>query len=498
MPPPASPWIYQPRPLTDASLRLFCFPFAGGGPVLFRNWPSQLPDRIDICGIRLPGRESRWREPPFTRLPALIAALVPGLRSWFDRPFAFFGYSLGALIAYELTRALQAAGGPMPKHLFVSAAQAPFHPLPREPLHDLPEDKFRDALQSLGGTPREILDNRELMDLLTPMLRGDFALLETHTHQPGPPLACPITAIGAWDDARVAPDRIDGWQTLTRDTFQKKMIAGDHFFLVSRERELLKLVNDDLGPLVARLRPSLNWPPTGALTIPEPHQARVLAFALEQSPARFALLEQTLSADERERARRLVFDRDRRSFMAARGFVRMALGQCLNRDPASLTFGYSAKGKPFLRDAPDGLHFNLAHSHGVVLLAITHGHEVGIDVEFIRDDVEAESLAGSFFSAAELQALRLLAPDQFRAAFFRVWARKEAYLKAIGKGLSLSLKDFDVSIDADSATLLATRHDEAEAGRWKLLPLSPAEGYAAALAVGATVSECRCEVFALT
>jgi 4'-phosphopantetheinyl transferase len=194
----------------------------------------------------------------------------------------------------------------------------------------------------------------------------------------------------------------------------------------------------------------------------------------------------TLAADERARAERFYFQRDRERFIAAHGVLRAILGLYLNRAPECLAFRYGSHGKPALawEHAGDALRFNMSHSNGVSLYAITRGREIGVDLELIRCDLEVEQIAERFFSHSETVTLRALPTNVQKYAFFLGWTRKEAYIKARGQGLSLPLDQFDVSlIPGEPAALLSTQPDSAEALRWSLKELSLASGYAAALAV---------------
>ena len=206
---------------------------------------------------------------------------------------------------------------------------------------------------------------------------------------------------------------------------------------------------------------------------------------LDQSPSQRAFFQNTLDEDERSRADRFYFSRDRERFIVARGVLRVLLGRYLDRSPESLFFTYSTHGKPALalESGADAIRFNLSHSHGTALYAVTRGRELGVDLEFIRGDLEAEQIAERFFSQSEIGALRALPPDLRKNAFFLCWTRKEAYIKARGEGLSMPLDQFDVSlIPGEPAALLSTHPDPDEALSWSLTHLSPAPGYAAALA----------------
>jgi 4'-phosphopantetheinyl transferase len=193
-----------------------------------------------------------------------------------------------------------------------------------------------------------------------------------------------------------------------------------------------------------------------------------------------------LSADEHERAERFRFRKDREHFIAARGLLRILLGRYLDLPPRQLSFSYSPYGKPQLAGVSGGaaLRFNVSHSHGIALYAVALGREIGVDVEYIRREVVGESIAEHFFSAREVASLRALPAEMQPQAFFNCWTRKEAFIKAIGEGLSFPLDEFDVSLVPDEpAALLNTRNGPLEAARWSLQALPVDEGYVAALAV---------------
>jgi 4'-phosphopantetheinyl transferase len=206
-------------------------------------------------------------------------------------------------------------------------------------------------------------------------------------------------------------------------------------------------------------------------------------------------LAHTLTPDELVRAERFVFRKDREHFIAARGLLRVILARYLKAEPGDLSFCYSAYGKPALakNSGGDTLRFNLSHSDGVALYAISCEQEVGVDLERIREDMDYEQIAGQFFSTYEFEVLRTLPEKKKREAFFNCWTRKEAYIKARGEGLSLPLDHFDVSlIPGEPAKLLGHRIEPQEIERWSLKSLTPAFGYAAALALERPSSRIEC------
>jgi 4'-phosphopantetheinyl transferase len=211
----------------------------------------------------------------------------------------------------------------------------------------------------------------------------------------------------------------------------------------------------------------------------------VWCVALDVDAAELQRLRTTLSRAEAARADRFVRQRDAEHFITARGALRTLLGCYLEVPPGEVAFRYGAHGKPVLAEefAQRELRFNLSHSHGLALLALAR-REVGIDIEFLNRKVEHEQIATRFFSASECAELLALPHAQRSDGFFRCWTRKEAYIKALGEGLSHPLADFDVTLAPGvPARLVATRRDPAETARWEMVDLTPRPGYVGALAV---------------
>jgi len=228
------------------------------------------------------------------------------------------------------------------------------------------------------------------------------------------------------------------------------------------------------------------------LSLP-PQEVHVWRASLDQ-PALLADFFATLSPDEQKRAARFHFQKDREHYTAARGLLRAILSRYLKLDPADLAFGYSSYGKPYLAgEQPDGVRFNISHSHGLALLAFARGRDLGVDVEFVRPDIAEEEIAERFFSAAEVAALRALPASRQAEGFFNCWTRKEAYIKARGEGLSLPLDQFDVSLaPGEPAALLCTRVAVNDASRWSMVKLKPGAGFKAALVVEGRDWQLRC------
>ena len=241
-----NPWITGRKPNPQARLRLFCFPYAGTGAAIYRNWSDGLPQDIEVCPIQLPGRGTRMMETPFTELSALVEALATGLAPLLDKPFAFFGHSLGALVAFELAQLLRKQSGVQPVRLFVSGDRAPQLGSRHRPIHALPANQFLDELRSLNGTPDQILENIELMQIMLPVLRADFAIYEGYSYSAQPPLECFISGFGGLQDQRVSRDDLEAWRDQTTDAFSLRMFPGDHFFLNATRTLLLQLLSQEL------------------------------------------------------------------------------------------------------------------------------------------------------------------------------------------------------------------------------------------------------------
>jgi medium-chain acyl-[acyl-carrier-protein] hydrolase len=242
----STPWLILAKPNPAADLRLFCLPYAGGSPMIFCDWPAYLPPNVEVCPIQLPGRAMRLSHPPFTRVDALIEALVPALQPFLNKPFAFFGHSMGGLLSFELARALRLKFSLEPEAVFIAGRQAP--PLHERTsiIYDLPEPRFLEELRHLNGTPPEVLEQPELMRLLVPLLRADFELCQTYVYQPGPVLDCPLYVFGGLDDREVNYEELDQWRGYTTGPFSLRMLPGDHFFIRRSQAQLLQMISKDL------------------------------------------------------------------------------------------------------------------------------------------------------------------------------------------------------------------------------------------------------------
>jgi len=242
----ATLWFTCVKSVSRPRLSLICFPYAGGGVRTYQTWGNQLPSEVEVYAAQLPGRERRLLEEPFTNLFTLINEIKGAIVPLLDRQFAFFGHSMGAKIGFELARSLSRERGVEPIHLFVSGCRAPHLINPDSPIYNLPEAEFMEKLRHLNGTPREVLGNPEMMNLLFPLLRADFEIAETYTFSPGPRLSCPITAFGGLQDTEVTSDQLDSWSELTNGRFSRVMLPGDHFFVNNAHPWLLNMIAREL------------------------------------------------------------------------------------------------------------------------------------------------------------------------------------------------------------------------------------------------------------
>lgn len=223
--------------------RLFCLPFAGGGSAVYHPWIKRILPDIELVRVNLPGRETRLRETPFNRIVPLVNTLVEELVIWMDRPFAIYGHSMGALVAFELARELRRRDLRAPARLFISAYRAPHLPPSEPPFSHLPDAHFIDCLRQYGGLPDLVAQNEELMEMFLPTLRADFEMTEAYVYKEEAPLECPFTAFGGLSDPKVTRDRILAWKMHTSTHFSSHFFPGGHFFLQNSESLVLNKIN---------------------------------------------------------------------------------------------------------------------------------------------------------------------------------------------------------------------------------------------------------------
>jgi len=243
----ANNWFVCPQVNPKAATRLFIFPYAGGGPTAFWKWAAGFPDHLETWIVHYPGRGSRYNESPVKEIGVLVEGLSQAIRSFLEKPFVFFGHSLGGLIAFELIRSLRQENLPEPNILFISACGAPQTPDSHAPIHGLPNAEFLEALKGLKGIPAEVLDHTEIMDLLLPILRADFEAVERYNYKPNVPLLdCPIFAFGGDDDQRVSHTSLESWADQTNSTFRSKYFPGGHFFINNKKDAIIQSITDEI------------------------------------------------------------------------------------------------------------------------------------------------------------------------------------------------------------------------------------------------------------
>ncbi|MBA4020332.1 MAG: putative thioesterase [Pirellula sp.] len=232
----------------DPKARFFLFPYAGGGARVFHGWSEQLPRSIDLRALQLPGRDLRHREPGINSMVAVVEAIVTASQPLLTQvPCVFFGYSLGGLVAFETARRLRTMSLPQPRRLIVAASAAPQRPQARSPLvHKMTNDELVEELRRFKGTPEIVLQTPELLELLLPVIRADFSVLETYQYEKQLPLEIPISALGGLADEDVAPEALADWNEQTSAGFQMRFLPGDHFFLKTAQTQLLELLAREL------------------------------------------------------------------------------------------------------------------------------------------------------------------------------------------------------------------------------------------------------------
>jgi medium-chain acyl-[acyl-carrier-protein] hydrolase len=238
----AASWFYRPLQGAGSCFRLYCFPYAGGGATMFRSWAELMPEVVEVVGIGLPGRGARIMEPPVSDLDALADGIAHAIIGDGSTQFAFFGHSMGALLAFEVARRLRRVGAKQPRHLFMSGAEAPHLRAGRKAIGSMSEDEFLNELRELNGTPEALLRDRAMLELFLPVLKADFIALERWTFRQDRPLDVPITAIGGRSDPHVGVDAARSWEAHTRADFNFRIFEGDHFFVHHQEASIVGMI----------------------------------------------------------------------------------------------------------------------------------------------------------------------------------------------------------------------------------------------------------------
>jgi surfactin synthase thioesterase subunit len=261
-------WWSLFNPDSRARLRLFCFPYAGGHASIYKSWGGNVHPLVEVYGVQLPGRASRRDEPAAVDLLHLAGAVASALTPLLDRPFAFFGHSLGAILAFEVARWIRRHLRLEPCHFIASAHQAPQSPWLHTDRWKASDEEFVETIRTLNGTPAEIMQNPALLKFLLPTLRADFQLSDTYRYVNEPALTCPITALGARHDAEGG--EVERWGEQTTGPFSTRIFSGDHFFIHAQEAELLALVGALLDRAIESLPADTAVPGNLDITGPKP------------------------------------------------------------------------------------------------------------------------------------------------------------------------------------------------------------------------------------
>ncbi|WEO93653.1 alpha/beta fold hydrolase [Streptomyces sp. FXJ1.172] len=241
-------WLRRFEPADNAGSRLVCFPHAGGSAAFYLPMARALAPAVDVLAVQYPGRQDRRAEPCIDDIPSLADHVARALAGSLDRPLALFGHSMGALIAFEVARRLQRDRPGQPAHLFVSGRRAPtrYH---EETYHLLDDDGIVAEIRSRGGTEARVLEDKELLEMVLPTIRGDYRAVGRYRYVAGDPLRCPVTAIVGDRDQQASVEEVMDWEKQAPEGgFEFKLFPGGHFFLVKEIAEVLAVVSDRIGP----------------------------------------------------------------------------------------------------------------------------------------------------------------------------------------------------------------------------------------------------------
>jgi len=236
----------------DARGRLFCFPFAGGSAAVFAGWGEKLQPGFEVWAAQPRGRGMRFSETPHRSVAEMVQDYLEVLRGHLELPFAFYGHSLGGLLALELAQQLQSEGLPPPRHLFIGASAPPVVGLLQPRIAHLPDEGFVTAVQErYAGIPELVLREPELMQIFLPPLKADFSAYETFDRDSVTQICCPITAFAGSDDAVIAPDVLQEWHRHTEASFDLCVVPGDHFFLSTSVEPVLSTIREKMFSTLA-------------------------------------------------------------------------------------------------------------------------------------------------------------------------------------------------------------------------------------------------------
>jgi medium-chain acyl-[acyl-carrier-protein] hydrolase len=245
-PAPGGAWVDAAPADRRAALRLFCFPYAGGSATVFRHWSERLSAEVDVRPMHLPGRGRRFHDALLYRLDQLADEAARAIAPLLDRPYALFGHSMGASVAFEVAQQLRERNLPQPACLIVSGRRAPHLDAPDPPIHDLPDHRFMEEVMRMNGTPDDVMTQPDIVRIVLPILRADFEAIEMYRPAPRPPLGCRIVALGGQEEAGSA-EAVASWRDYGTGGFRAEIVPGDHFFLRGRAERVFGILNEELA-----------------------------------------------------------------------------------------------------------------------------------------------------------------------------------------------------------------------------------------------------------
>jgi surfactin synthase thioesterase subunit len=239
-------WIRRYRPAPQSRVRLVCFPHAGGSASFFVPVARALPDTVDVLAVQYPGRQDRRADPPIEVLTDLADEVYAAVRRWADRPLAFFGHSMGAVLAFEVASRLQRAGDDRVRLLFASGRRAPSR-WRDERVYQRDDDGLVAELRSLRGTDQRVLEDDELLRMIMPAIRGDYTAVETYVWEPAAPLRCPVVAMVGDSDPKTTLDEARAWGDHTTGGFTLRVYPGGHFYLAAQQADVISEIRAELA-----------------------------------------------------------------------------------------------------------------------------------------------------------------------------------------------------------------------------------------------------------
>jgi medium-chain acyl-[acyl-carrier-protein] hydrolase len=242
-----SRWVKRWGPRSALRLQVLCLPHAGGSACTFRSWADKLPSHVEILAIELPGRGTRFSEPPVDDLYAIVKPLSVELAAMLERPFAIFGYSMGAIVGLELARRLRRRSQLEPAAFLLAGRNAPWVPSPLPDFHQLPDRELKAALRNLGGTSDAVLGSEELMNLFLPVIRADLAAVENYRYRTEPPLRCSMRVYAGIRDPLVSAEGLAAWSREVSGDFQVRRFSSGHFLLQEAEAAVVAAITAALG-----------------------------------------------------------------------------------------------------------------------------------------------------------------------------------------------------------------------------------------------------------